>query len=342
MRQSEDTARRSGSQEKEHSCAPEVAASSDRTLPLVSIITPAYNRANYLAETIDSVLNQDYPRIEYIVLDDGSTDGTPDVLARYGSRIRCETHPNMGETRTVNRGFALARGDIVAVVNSDDPLLPGAVRAAVEVFLERPDVLVAYPDWLTIDADSKAVRTIQVPDYDYAFMVRRFRCLVGPGAFMRRTAVEEVGGRDGAYRFVADFDFWLRMGLLGSFARIPRVVATFRVHAESASVAQQGRAMAEEHVRLARHFFGRTDLPPAIRRLEREALSWAFYYAGLAAGPPRSMAWGYFLRALAAHPPNAFLKWRLLVLLVVPRRLQGAVRSLWWQVQAAVRRSRPV
>jgi glycosyltransferase involved in cell wall biosynthesis len=328
-----NTARRPGSQEKERSGAPEGAANGDRTLPLVSIITPAYNRAGYLAETLDSILGQDYPRIECIVLDDGSTDDTPKVLSRYGSRIRWETHANMGETRTVNKGFSMARGDIVAVVNSDDPLLPGAVRAAVEVFLERADVLVAYPDWLMIDADSKAVRTIQVPDYNYAFMVRRFRCIVGPGAFMRRTAVEEVGGRDSAYRFVADFDFWLRMGLLGPFARIPRVVATFRVHGESASVAQQGRAMAEEHVGLARQFFGHPDLPPAIRTLEREARSWAFYYAGLAAGPPRSMAWGYFLKALTTHPPSAFLKWRLLVLLVVPRRLQGALRSLWWRLR---------
>jgi hypothetical protein len=247
----------------------------------------------------------------------------------------------MGETQTVNQGFALARGDIVAVVNSDDPLLPGAVRAAVEVFLERPDVLVAYPDWLTIDAESKAVRTIQVPDFDYTFMVRRFRCIVGPGAFMRRSAVERVGGRDGRYRYVADFDFWLRLGLLGPFARIPRVLATFRVHQDSASVAQRGQAMAEEHVELARQFFGRPDLPPSIRRLEREARGFAFYYAGLAASPPSFLSWGYFVKAVAAHPMSALLKWRLLGLLVVPRRLQGTARSLWWRVQAAARRSAP-
>ncbi len=315
------------------------AADDGRIQPVVTIITPAYNRANYLAETIDSVLSQDYPRIEYIVLDDGSTDGTPDVLARYGSRIRRETHLNMGETRTVNRGLALARGDIVAVVNSDDPLLPGAVRAAVEVFLERPDVLVVYPDWSMIDAGSKAMRTVRVPDYDYALMVRRFRCIVGPGAFMRRRAVEAVGGRDSGYRFVADFDFWLRMGLLGSFARIPRVVATFRVHPDSSSVSQRGQAMAEEHVRLARQFFARADLPPEIRALEQEGCSWAFYYAGFAAGPPSLLSWGYFAKAIAAHPTSAFRKWRLLAVLVVPRRLQGAMRSAWWWIQAVRQQS---
>jgi glycosyltransferase involved in cell wall biosynthesis len=321
----------------ERVCSQGAALDDNRTLPLVSIITPAYNRAGYLTETIDSILSQDYPRIEYIVLDDGSTDGTPEVLARYGSRIRWETHPNMGETRTVNRGLALAHGDIVAVVNSDDPLLPGAVRAAVGVFLERPDVLVVYPDWLMIDADSKPVRTIQVPDYDYALMVRRFRCIVGPGAFMRRRAVEAAGGRDAEYRFVADFDFWLRVGLLGPFARIPHVVATFRVHPASSSVSQRGQAMADEHVRLARQFFARADLSPAVRAFEQEALSWAFYYAGFAASPPSLLSWGYFAKAIVAHPASACRKWRLLAVLVVPRRLQGAVRSLWWRIQAAVR-----
>jgi len=341
VKQIEVRARQPERQAAECSFSSAGAADDDRIQLVVTIITPAYNRAGYLAETIDSVLSQDYPRIEYIVLDDGSTDGTPEVLARYGSRVRWETHPNMGETRTVNRGLALAHGDIVAVVNSDDPLLPGAVRAAVEVFLERPDVLVAYPDWSMIDADSKPVRTIRVPDFDYTFMVRRFRCIVGPGAFMRRRAVEEAGGRDVEYRFVADFDFWLRMGLLGPFARIPRVVATFRVHPNSSSVSQRGQAMAEEHVRLARRFFARADLPPAIRALEQEARSWAYYYAGFAAGPPTLLSWGYFAKAIAAHPTSAFRKWRLLVVLVVPRRLLDAVRSVWRRIQAARERSAP-
>ena len=329
MKQSEDTAKQPEFQTAalKHPDSPELAADGDGALPLVSIITPAYNRAKYLEETIDSVLSQDYPRIEYIVLDDGSTDGTPEVLARYGSRIRWETHPNMGETQTVNRGFALARGELVAVVNSDDPLLPGAVRAAVEVFLERPDVLVAYPDWLTIDAESKTVRTVQAPDFDYTFMVRRFRCIVGPGAFMRRGAMKRVGSRDSRYRYVADFDFWLRLGLLGPFTRVERVLATFRVHADSTSVAQQGQAMAEEHVELARQFFGRPDLPPPIRTLEKEARSFAFYYAGLAARPPSRLSWSYFLKAVALHPKTAVLKWRLLVLILVPRSLHAVVRS---------------
>ena len=140
-------------------------------LPLVSVITPAYNRASYLDETIQSVLGQDYTNIEYIVLDDGSTDNTRDVLEKYDGRIVWETHPNMGETRTVNKGFGMAHGEIVVVVNSDDPLLPGAVKAAVDFMESRPDVLVAYPDWNFIGPKSEVTEHIRVREYDYSFMV---------------------------------------------------------------------------------------------------------------------------------------------------------------------------
>src|SRR5688572_11108874 len=116
-------------------------------LPLVTIITPAYNRASFMDETIQSVLSQDYPHIEYVVLDDGSTDNTLQVLEKYRSRIILESHPNMGETRTVNKGLSMAKGAIVSIVNSDDPLLPGAVRTSVAVLQEHPDALAAYPDW---------------------------------------------------------------------------------------------------------------------------------------------------------------------------------------------------
>lgn len=327
---------------RERAYSQQVATDGDRTLPLVSIITPAYNRAGYLSETIDSILGQDYPRIEYIVLDDGSTDDTESLLSRYVGRIVAASHPNMGQTQTVNRGFALAHGDILAVVNSDDPLLPGAVSEAV-AFLERnPDVLVAYPDWYSIGPHGEKQRLIHVPEHDFERMVRRQCCYIGPGAFFRRQAVEVSGGWDPEFRHLADLDFWLRVGFLGPFARIPQTLATFRVHDDSASVALQGRVLALQQVGIVRKLFSRTDLPVRIRRLRREAFSWAFYYAGVAAGPPRGLAWGYFLRALVTHPPSAFRKWRLLVLLVVPRRLQGAVRSLWWRVQAAFRRLAPL
>jgi glycosyltransferase involved in cell wall biosynthesis len=281
--------------------------------PLVSIITPAYNRAGYLAETIESVLNQDYPRIEYIVLDDGSTDNTREVLERYSGRITWQMHPNMGETRTVNKGIEMAHGEIVAIVNSDDPLLPGAVSRAVSFLQERPEALVVYPDWNYIDADSKPTGHIQVPDYDYLYMVRRHHCSVGPGAFIRRQAFQLAGLRDPKFRYVGDFEFWLRLGLHGPFARIPETLATFRLHPTSASLACQGQAMAAEHIRLVKTYYSTPNLPREVLAVRREAFAWAYYIAGITAGQDKHTARRCYARAVLYHPRSILPQWKHLL-----------------------------
>jgi glycosyltransferase involved in cell wall biosynthesis len=249
--------------------------------PLVSIITPAFNRANLLAETIESVLDQDYPNLEYIVLDDGSTDDTRDVLARYEGRLRHEWHPNMGETRTVNKGFSLARGEIIGVVNSDDPLLPGALTKLVNALMAHPDVVVAYPDWLIIDGLGRRLQPVQALEFTGAFdMIRRHHCLPGPGALFRRSVVEKTSGRDPTFRYTGDLDFWFRAVLVGPFLRVPETLATFRVHDDSTSVRAKGRSMAYEHMQIVENFFSRTDLPEGMFALCPEAQSSASFVAG--------------------------------------------------------------
>jgi GT2 family glycosyltransferase len=279
--------------------------------PLVSIITPTYNRADYLDQTMQSVLAQDYPRLEYIVLDDGSRDDTPALLARYAGRLRWETHANMGETRTVNKGFGLAAGDIIAVVNSDDPLLPGAVSAAVTCLEAHPEALAAYPDWQRIGPDGAALGTMQVREFDYAYMLTHHHCLVGPGAFIRRRGLQAVGGRDPQYRYVADLDFWLRLGLHGPLVRLPQVLATFREHPGSASSAARGAAMAREHVEMTRRFFARPDLPPALRPLRRQALAYAHFVAAAQSGPAHLARLRHSALFATGHPPSLLELWRL-------------------------------
>ena len=271
--------------------------------PIVSIVTAAYNMEALVEETIRSVLAQDYPNLEYIVLDDGSKDGTRDVIARFADRARVESHPNMGETRTVNRGFELARGEIVGVVSADDPLMPGAIRKIVSVFQARPEVVVAYPDWLMIDGEGKVLKEIKTFDYDYVDMVRWHHCVPGPGALFRRSVVTALHGRDPQFRYVADFDFWLRAGLLGPFARVPETLAKYRWHAGSTSAAQQNLLMGEEHIRLVRKLYDLPGLPPEVQRVRREAFSSACYIAGIVCGNrPSWHKARYFAQALAYAP----------------------------------------
>jgi len=275
----------------------------DDSLPLVSVITPAYNQAYYLVETVESVLSQDYPHIEYIVLNDGSTDDTDEVLKKYNGRLIWETHPNMGETLTVNKGVAMARGDIIVVVNSDDLLLPGAVGAAVEFMQAHPAIIVGYPDWDVIDEHSRFKCHVRVPEYDYVRMVKCHHCLVGPGAFIRKTAFEMAGLRDPDFRYVADFELWLRLGLFGQFARIPGTLAAWREHPSAASQSCKGPAMSEEHIRIMQKYYSRTDIPADVRRVRAEAFCRAHITAALTCGTKSSLIVKHCLLGFISYPP---------------------------------------
>src|SRR5687768_3277938 len=109
-------------------------------LPLVTVITPAYNQGIFLRDTIESVLTQDYPNIELLVLNDGSTDNTEEILKEYTGRIKWETQPNMGQTPTINKGWRQTTGEIITWLNSDDTYLPGAVRSGVDYLMKHPEV----------------------------------------------------------------------------------------------------------------------------------------------------------------------------------------------------------
>ena len=277
--------------------------------PLVSIITPTFNRCEFLAETIESVRAQDYQNFEHIVIDDGSTDKTPGLLARYQPSIRAITQENRGEHATVNRGFELAEGEIVAVVNSDDPLIPGAISCAVEFLSRHPEVLVAYPDWRIIDEHSRPVREIRVAEYDPVRLFVQHDCCVGPGAFIRRAAIQAVGGRNEHYRYVSDYDFWLRIARHGTLARIPATLASWRSHSGGASSAGRGGAMAREHVELIREHFGDPTLPKELSRRRREALGWAHYAAAYHSSSFVRRSW-HVGRFVAIRPTNLASWWQ--------------------------------
>ena len=257
----------------------------DRPL-LVTIITPTYNRAPFLVETIESVLSQDYPEIEYLILDDGSTDATETVLAPYRSRpgVRIERHANMGETLTVNKGFAMARGDIVCVVNSDDPIMPGAVREAVSYMRKHPEVLAAYPDWIEIGPRSEELKRMRLPNYDLQTILGQFNIALGPGTFIRREAFDLIGYRDPTLRYTGDLDFWLRLARHAPLGHIAELLATHRTHTGAASHFGRGAIMANEIVRLVREAYGSGQLPSSLNRLRFKSFCIAHYAAARAAG----------------------------------------------------------
>lgn len=252
-------------------------------LPLVTIITPAYNRSDLIEETIKSVLNQDYPNLEYIIINDGSTDKTLDVINKYKDKIKIINQDNIGETKTVNKGINLANGDIIGIVNSDDPLLPIAISTMVNYMIENPKIIVVYPDWIMIDVNSKEIKRINTYEYSYINMIRWHHCIPGPGALFQKSLIQKINGRDTQFRYVGDFDFWLRAGLIGPFARIPKFLATFRVHENSASISETGEKMAKEHILLVEKIF-KIIKDKNIITLKNESFSSAYYIAAVVIG----------------------------------------------------------
>ena len=274
--------------------------------PLVSIVIPAYNYAHYLDEAIKSVLDQDYPNVELIVLDDGSIDHTREVLEKYGGRFYWETQDNMGQANTLNKGWRMCKGEILGHLSADDVLLPNAAGTSVRYFLANPDAVLTYCDYYLIDSSSSVIRRVSAPEFSYKEMVTKLICPPGPGAFFLRGAYEATGGWDASLRQVLDYDYWTRLGLRGRFVKIPEALASFRVHEESQTFAVADEEKSEEYPRVISDYYRRGDVPSDVRAAKNEALSNAYIFAARSHLRSRRYAKGLarLLEGLSLYPRN--------------------------------------
>lgn len=266
-------------------CEAAPAPATAATCLLVTIITPTYNRADMLTETVVSVLEQDYPFIEYIILDDGSKDNTEQIVERFKDRVTYLYHDNIGETATVNKGLSRAKGEIVCVVNSDDPFFTkDAVSVAVQCLVDNPDALMAYPDWVSIDEKGTVIHEETLPQYTLENMIESAHVSVGPGIFIRKSCIEKIGLRNPDVRYVGDLDYSFRIAAAGRIVHIPRFLATHRVHAGAQSSFAKGRCMAAEVASLGERFIDHPSLPEYIRKKRNRLMAkWYFisiYFAG--------------------------------------------------------------
>ena len=204
-------------------------------LPLVTIVTPAYNQAEFLSETIDSALAQDYPHVEYIVIDDGSTDHTSEILKQYDGRIHWESQANIGQAATLNRGWEMGAGEIIGYLSSDDLLKSNAVSESVNSLLSNPGITLVYPDFELIDAVGNHIRDVKTSEYSEFDLVVKLICQPGPGAFFWKKYFDLIGGWNDRLTQIPDFEYWLRLSLKGDFKRIPKVLSSSRVHKSSQS-----------------------------------------------------------------------------------------------------------
>jgi len=222
---------------------PATSAPDPELTSLVTVVTPCLNSARFIEQTILSVLEQDYPRIEYIVMDGGSTDGTLDIVKKYEARLRWRTGADKGAADAINKGFALGSGEIFGFLNADDLYLPGAVSAAVR-HLADSDAAAVYGEAWWIDEAGKRISPYPVKDFDRAVLEREcFICQ--PASFFRHKDFENAGGLDPAFNLTFDYDLWLRLTRTGRLLRIPDLLAESRMHKSNKTLGQRDAVFRE-------------------------------------------------------------------------------------------------
>jgi len=214
--------------------------------PLVSIVTPSYNQAPFLEETIQSVLGQEYPDIEYIIVDGGSTDGSVDIIRKYADRLAWwVSEPDGGQTEAINKGFARARGEIFAWLNSDDTYLPKAVGEAVSFLQAHPEVGLVYGDANLIDENGQVLGRFAARQTSYRKLLRGSVHIPQQAAFWRASLWRQVGPLDPSFYFAMDYDLWVRLAKITEIRYTPQLWANFRLHGDAKTNAADDRCYPE-------------------------------------------------------------------------------------------------
>jgi glycosyltransferase involved in cell wall biosynthesis len=209
--------------------------------PKISVITPSYNQASFIERTIQSVLDQDYPNLEYLVIDGGSTDGTVEILRKYDKHLHWLSEKDSGQSDAINKGFRNASGEILAFLNSDDCYELGALRRVGEYFATHPDA-----HWVTgkcriINNQGRETRKLITFYKNLWLRAKSFKVLLvldyvsQPATFWRRTVIEKIGLFDENEHFSMDYDYSLRVGQHFSLQVLDTYLAAFRVHPASKS-----------------------------------------------------------------------------------------------------------
>ena len=202
--------------------------------PLVSVVTPSLNQGRFIGDAVRSVLSQDYPRIEYLVVDGGSTDGTLAVLAGHDGAVRWISEPDNGQAAAINKGFRLASGEVLAWLNSDDLYEPQAVSAAVAYLQAHPGTAMVYGDATHVDTEDVEIGPCAyVGPFDLDRLIHESDYIVQPAAFFRRSAFEAVGGLDESLHWGMDYDLWLKIARRFPIAYLPRKLARYRQTGEN-------------------------------------------------------------------------------------------------------------
>jgi len=244
----------------------------------VTVVTPSFNQARYLEAAIRSVCLQDYPRLEYMIVDGGSTDDSVDIIKRYESKLAWwVSEKDKGQTDAINKGFARAKGDILAWLNSDDTYEPGVVSAAVKYLQEHLEVGMVYGDANFINEEGRVIGKFASAQTDYRRLRQGYVHIPQQTMFFRAGLWKQVGPLDPSFYFAMDYDLWTRIAARSEIKYVPQTWANFRLHSSGKTIASDDRCWPEMiriHYRDGGSFFSVIVAKYYIRRMIAPLWNW--------------------------------------------------------------------
>jgi len=279
--------------------------------PLVSIITPSYNQAAFLEQAIQSVLGQDYPNLEYFVIDGASDDGSAAILQKYSDRLRgWVSEPDGGQADAINKGLAMATGEFVAWLNSDDFYLPWMVSTAVSALQAHPAWGLAYGDMLAVDAQGNLINVQRFGDWGLEDLTQ-FKIIGQPAVMMRRDVLRKAGTLDTRFNYLLDHHLWLRIAAIAPIGHIHRLLAGARFHEDAKNVARAADFGADAF-EIYRWMKEDPRLAQALEHTGRKALAGAHWISGRYLSDAGKPLQGLMeiIKSLALYPAIALKDWR--------------------------------
>ena len=298
-------------------------------MTLVSIITPSYNQAKYLEQTIQSVLSQNYSHIEYIVMDGGSNDESVEIIKKYQDKLSYWiSEKDSGQADAINKGFAKANGDIIAWLNSDDYYLPNTLNQVVKTFEENPEVVLIYGNMLAVDENGKTFNALNYKQLTLEDLLC-FQIIGQPAVFFRRSALQKINGLNLTFHFLLDHLFWIQIAQYGKILHVNQTWSAARYHAEAKNRAKASE-FGQEAFRILNFVEQDENLAHVFATVKNRAIASAHRVDAryLLDGGLPTKALSVWFRALIIHPPTALARMNIFISSILNILGLGKIREM--------------